>query len=461
MNPKETQKPDIVDEAIADTKKVREAMEGYALKYLTEVFKPRINSLLDNISEDETEEQFAKRLVTEEEEDDLEIPDKEEPLKDEDDNDLLDDMPIDEEPLSTEPSSMPIETSSTSKPLKVPGGTNVQIKHFDKGLEIKNEGNEEIEFDYNELSKALKEGVEIEDEDIEIDDDKSLELEEIVNLDEEICEVCGKEPCICDQIQKEEKEVVVDIDALERSQRMNRKRPLKELEVDPILDDDEENDDLELHLENNYLEDEICNIDIDEDEDKVDLELRPQTIEDIEFKDDDDDEYEYDDEDKVDKIDERIEKIIKQNKKLVQENKMLNSAINIYKENLRKSVLLNEQLMAVQRVFSATSLTRDQKKNVVKKLSETKNIREIKLVEESLRGIQKPSTKKEHLDEIKQIRHQSSASKMMKVMHEMSPLKKAIMEASGDVTKEKQILTEEVDMTPSMKSNWKQLAGIK
>lgn len=116
--------------------------------------------------------------------------------------------------------------------------------------------------------------------------------------------------------------------------------------------------------------------------------------------------------------------------KSMEENAVLAEAlktINVLKGQLKENNILNAKLLYVNKIFKAKSLTEGEKRKILEVFDKTSSIKEIKLVYESLLG----SFNKPKIAQIKESRSMGSASRSMS----NSVIKKPIVEVDAQIAR--------------------------
>jgi len=352
---------DLLREAIADAKAVRETALENAKIALEEAFTPRLQSML------------SKKIATEME--DAEKEDSEEmnrEMAEDDEEEMMDKDKMDAEERS--------DSEMGAEEMKMMGADEMEDEAPEEGEEI------EIE---DEEDEAPEEGEEvgIEDEEAEIDDMKEEEEEENDDLDLESV-LAELEADLSEEEDKEDKDEEEKVDESEKSDKDEEEKVdendvssdigKSDNKVNPKANDssatgaqgpegegkDEpagnELDDHEVVKEEEEMDDEK-DIDLDE-------VLRALS-------------EEEDAEDEADKVEEL--------KKEITETR---NVVKFMRAKLNEVNLLNAKLLFSNKLFRAFGLNNNQKLKVVENFDRTKNLREVKLVYATLaESFKKPS----------------------------------------------------------------------
>ena len=340
---------DILKEAIADAKAVREVALANAKAALEEAFTPKLQSMLSaKLSEDLNEEY---------DEDDK----MEEMYYDEDDKDNMEEMMYDEDEADEDMKEMSYDEDEADEDMKE--------SDLDEEIDL-----EEI---LNELE--LEEGKDDADEDMKEGKDDEKEMEEAV----------GYPNYRADQITK------VKADATDVNQGLNEG---EEFDLDALLEEinnlDEKKDEADEDMKESYME-----------ESEAINEVDPLTVAagvtgliaaaggltKIEMAADDPDfKRKYP---KVAKALEKLQSIGKaaadakrmQEETMAEELEETKEALEAVKTELNEVNLLNSKLLYVNRIFKANNLTEAQKLRVVETLDNAENIKEAKLIYETIK----------------------------------------------------------------------------
>ena len=330
---------DLLKEAIADAKAVRETALANAKIALEEAFTPRLKSMLSRKIEaelSEEDDEMADDETSHDEVADDEIAD-DETSHDETSHDEVDDSD-DKEPADDEMMKSEEEDDSDHADDEVAYEGEDEDKPADD--EVAYEGEEEdddldLEAVLAELESELKEEEEDEDK-----MDESEEIEESEEVTEEDAVEEGEEI--------EENDVSSDIG------KSDNKQPGKAGDSSDIG-----NADKAKHTESI---DEVDEVNEEEDEDKVDEDIDLEEVLKALTEEEDED-------DKVDEV-ATLQAEIKEHRDVV---KYLRAKLN-------EVNLLNAKLLFSNKLFRAFGLSNEQKLKVVETFDRTKNLREIKLV---------------------------------------------------------------------------------
>jgi len=343
---------DLLREAIADAKAVRETALENAKIALEEAFTPRLQSMLskkiqsemEDSEETEDSEEMNREMAEEDEEAPEESEDKIDAEEREDSEMGAEEMKMDADEMEVEDEEAPEEGEEAPE----------------EGEEAPEEG-EEIEDE-----EAPEEGEEIEDED-DLDLESVLaELEADLNEEEEEDEIDESEKSDKDEEEKvDENDVSSDIGKSDNkvnpkandSSATGAQGPEGEGKDEPAGN---ELDDHEVVKEEEEMDDEK-DIDLDE-------VLRALS-------------EEEDAEDEADKVEEL--------KKEITETR---NVVKFMRAKLNEVNLLNAKLLFSNKLFRAFGLNNNQKLKVVENFDRTKNLREVKLVYATLaESFKKPS----------------------------------------------------------------------
>tara|TARA_B100001939_G_scaffold316033_1_gene301689 strand:- start:370 stop:1530 length:1161 start_codon:yes stop_codon:yes gene_type:complete len=335
---------DLLKEAIADAKAVRETALANAKIALEEAFTPRLKSMLSRKIEaelSEEDDEMADDETSHDEVADDEIAD-DETSHDETSHDEVHDEedkePADDEMMKSE------EEDSDEEPADDEVAYEGEDEDEPADDEVAYEGEEEdddldLEAVLAELESELKEEEEDEDK-----MDESEEIEESEEVTEEDAVEEGEEI--------EENDVSSDIG------KSDNKQPGKAGDSSDIG-----NADKAKHTESI---DEVDEVNEEKDEDEVDEDIDLEEVLKALSE-------EEDDEEKVDEI-----------ATLQNELKEHRDVVKYLREKLNEVNLLNAKLLFSNKLFRAFGLSNEQKLKVVETFDRTKNLREIKLVYSTL-----------------------------------------------------------------------------
>jgi len=342
---------DLLKEAIADAKAVRETALANAKIALEEAFTPRLKSMLSRKIEAElsNEEESEDDKVADDETSHDEIADDEiaddETSHDEgeghDEEPADDEMHSEEEGHEDEPADDEVAYEGEDEDDKEPADDEVAYEG-----EEDDDDDLDLEAVLAELESELKE-----EEDDEEKMDESEEIEESEEVTEEDAVEEGEEI--------EENDVSSDIG------KSDNKQPGKAGDSSDIG-----NADKAKHTESI---DEVDEVNEEKDEDEVDEDIDLEEVLKALSE-------EEDDEDKVDEV-----------SALQNELKEHRDVVKYLRGKLNEVNLLNAKLLFSNKLFRAFGLSNEQKLKVVETFDRTKNLREIKLVystlAESFRGV--------------------------------------------------------------------------
>jgi len=332
---------DLLKEAIADAKAVRETALENAKIALEEAFTPRLKSMLSKKIEAE---------MAGDEVDDEPVDDETYEVHDEEDDAPIEDEPVEDEPVADE-----------------------------EDADGEDHGEDEKEVDESDIIEI--DGVKYAPVVSEEDDEDHKDAEE------------GE----MDEIHDEEE----DEDGVDESDELDLEAVLSELESDleETKDEEESKDDVEEStdkVEETKDEDDDSKVDETKEEDKESKEEVAESTDEVTEEEDKDDEEVDEDIDLEEVIkalseEEDTEKSNEEVLTLQSELKEHREVVTYLREKLNEVNLLNAKLLFSNKLFRAFGLSNEQKLKVVETFDRTKNLREIKLVystlAESFRGV--------------------------------------------------------------------------
>jgi len=314
----------LIKEAIADAKAVREMAVKQARAALEEAFGPRVEDLISKriTSEaddevDDTEEFDGDAEELEIEEDEFEA--EPEVSDEEEDSGLTEDE--DTSGIGTSDNKEPSNASSEESTEDLEGEIDVDTDH-DTATESDLTESDDADEDDIDLEEIIKE---LEDEADEVDDDEEFEIEE---------DESEAEPEVSEE-EEDDAEVFETDDA----------------------DDDDENGDFDSAEGDEELE---FDVEDDGDEEEIDLESLVNTSDEEEL--------------------EELNRLRKENVKLNAKLKESLSVVRLQKSRLNEINVLNAKLLFTNKVFSKFSLDDSSKIKVIENFDRAKNVREIKLI---------------------------------------------------------------------------------
>jgi hypothetical protein len=318
----------LLKEAIADAKAVRETAIANAKIALEEAFTPRLQSILSQKLQQEIEEGDDEDEVNEEYSDGAEAPDADaSDIGDGDNKQPADDANSSSDVAQGNPDT-DVETSEV--------GSEDDNTEKVSVSESEEEGDDES-IEEGEYNADGEEEVVAEEE--EEDDEDELDLESIIReLEEELSE-------------EEEADHQEELDAEEQE------------EVEDIASDAVDGHEEELHAEEEEVEDSEEE-DLDEEIDLNEI-LREMGY----GEEEEDEESEGEDEEEGNELDE-----------VKAELEEAMSTIKELKSTINEVNLLNAKLLYTNKLFRSYDLTNEQKMKVVETLDRTGNVREVKLV---------------------------------------------------------------------------------
>jgi|LWDU01.1.fsa_nt_gi hypothetical protein len=335
---------DLLKEAIADAKAVRETALANAKMALEEAFTPRLKSMLSKKIQSEIE---GEELEDEDEEveddaeydgEEVEAPEVEAPEEAyaEADEDPSDEFSDEEEIGGEEEAEAPVEGV-----IEINGVMYAPVVSEDEEAEVEDEeeefdGEEDLDLEavLRELEEELEEG---EEEDLEESDEES---DETVNEESDKSSEIGKADNKVDQV-----------DSSDVGQGPEKAAGSSSSEAGHENSEDEEVDDLTEEVETEDLEEEI------------DLE---EILKALHEEDDEED----DDSKEVDEQVSTLQSELDEHRNVV---KYLRSKLN-------EVNLLNAKLLFTNKLFRSYGLNNNQKMKVVETFDRAKNLREVKLV---------------------------------------------------------------------------------
>ena len=350
-------KKDILKDAIAQAKVLREVAVENAKTILMESFEPKINGIL------------SQKLTSEMDGDDEEENFEDDGLEETEDPGEGEEFPG----LSSDDQDVTPDLEETEDPGK--GDTFNKFSKKDQDVTpILNEDDDEFGEDEEEDLNAPE--LSTEDEDLEPDNDEDdLEFESILReLDDEMEDELPNEDSDEDEMpeglpQTEgEDEEIVGGEEFETPADEDELSTEGEEEVDIDLPGEE--DDEEINIE------ELLGEDDDNDEDDLGAEETPE----------------------AEKIGPQLESLKKQNAKLKKELSQSNAAVKVLNEQISDINILNHKLVHTVKLFRNFNLSNESKMRVVETFDRAKSVREIKLIYttlyESLKNTGMKRTKK-------------------------------------------------------------------
>ena len=342
---------DLLREAIADAKAVRETALENAKIALEEAFTPRLQSML------------SKKIATEME--DAEIEDSE---KEDSEERSMSEMDVEDEErdMEDEERDMP-EEREMSQDAEEMSHDAEEMSHDVEDEIAPEEGEDEVAPEEGEDEVAPEEGEEIEDED-DLDLESVLaELEADLNEEEEEEKVDESEKSDKDEEEKvDENDVSSDIGKADNKVNPEANDSSKTGAQGPEGEGKDEPAGNELD-DHQVVKEEEDKDDVEEDLD-LDEVLKALSEEEKE-------------EEEADKVDE-----------LKKEIKETRDVVKFMRAKLNEVNLLNAKLLFSNKLFRAFGLNNNQKMKVVENFDRTKNLREVKLVYATLaESFKKPS----------------------------------------------------------------------
>ena len=323
---------DLLKEAIADAKAVRETALENAKIALEEAFTPRLKSMLSKKIEAE---------MAGDEIDDEPVDDETYEVNDEEDDAPIEDEPVEDEPVADEPVADEEDADGEDE------------KEVDES--------DIIEIDGVKYAPVVSEEDHEDAEEGEVDEDSH---------DEE------------------------DEDGVDESDELDLEAVLSELESDleETKDEEESKDDVEEStdkVEETKDEDDDSKVDETKEEDKESKEEVAESTDEVTEEEDKDDEEVDEDIDLEEVIkalseEEDTEKSNEEVLTLQSELKEHREVVTYLREKLNEVNLLNAKLLFSNKLFRAFGLSNEQKLKVVETFDRTKNLREIKLVYSTL-----------------------------------------------------------------------------
>ena len=420
---------DLLKEAIADAKTVRETAIANAKMALEEAFTPHLKSMLSaKLSEDEVEEGFEDEITAEEMDDD---EDPEEAMHDknrrEDDDDEIDEMGHEDDEDPEE--GMHDKNRREDDDEDMDEGI-IEINGVKYAPVVEGEHEDE-----DEMEEGMHDKPRREDDDEEMDED--IDLEEVIKeLETEIAEAEESDEDLTEGEHEDDEDP---------EEGMRPKR-----EDDDEVDEDIDNLDLESvikELETEIAEAEESDDDLTEGEHEDDDEKKDESVdEEIVVEEDEEDLEEQSKssgigagDNKVNKASAGDEEDPGKGKEMKESVNAMQKELNEYKEavtflreKLHEVNILNAKLLYTNRLFKEYVLSNDQKLKIVETFDRAQTTREIKLVYSTLAESFKNG-------DIKKNRVQESAS-----------------QKTGTTKPTKKIITEESEVA----NRFKKLAGI-
>ncbi len=323
---------DLLKEAIADAKAVRETALENAKIALEEAFTPRLKSMLSKKIEAE---------MAGDEIDDEPVDDETYEVNDEEDDAPIEDEPVEDEPVADEPVADEEDADGEDE------------KEVDES--------DIIEIDGVKYAPVVSEEDHEDAEEGEVDEDSHEEEDE---------------------------------DGVDESDELDLEAVLSELESDleETKDEEESKDDVEEStdkVEETKDEDDDSKVDETKEEDKESKEEVAESTDEVTEEEDKDDEEVDEDIDLEEVIkalseEEDTEKSNEEVLTLQSELKEHREVVTYLREKLNEVNLLNAKLLFSNKLFRAFGLSNEQKLKVVETFDRTKNLREIKLVYSTL-----------------------------------------------------------------------------
>jgi hypothetical protein len=325
---------DILKEAIADAKAVREVALANAKAALEEAFTPKLQSMLSaKLSEDLNEDDQNEGMYYDEDE-----KDKMEGMHDMDEDDMDEAMDYNEdekdEDMKESNLDEEIDLEEILNELELEESEEVSEEKVDEG---KDEADEDMkEGKHEDADEDMKEGKD--------------------DIDEDIEEAVGYPNYRADQVQK------VKADATDVNQGLNEG---EEFDLDALLE-------------------EINNLDENNNEvsEEVNEEMKDEKDEDMK-------------EEVSEVVEEEVEEAVNPLAAELEETK---AALETVRGELNEVNLLNSKLLYVNRIFKANQLDESQKLRVVETLDKAESIKEAKLIYETIKDtFNVANTKKESI----------------------------------------------------------------
>jgi len=325
---------DILKEAIAEARYVRQVAYENAKAQLTEAFDPKINQALSSIIQTEAEECDAEEFEVEEA---VETPFEEEPVEEEPvEEGVLDDL---------------LKKNDKNVTGKFSGGTGNKsvTDDFKEGMDYE-DGEEPVD-DFSENSEYEEDETDLEIEAIldELDDEEDVEVEEPEFEDTPDSDAPIDVPSDDEPIEGgEEEDGDDDID----------------IDINVDADDDEE------------VEEQISDLDVDgvQDDEEVNIEELLNSLDEEEYPGKSNSEYTDKEQQKV------VESVRSQNRVLKRKLSKYNKTVTYLKNQLGEVNLLNTKLLYTTKLFKNFTLANESKTRIVDQFDRTKSIREVKLV---------------------------------------------------------------------------------
>ena len=330
---------ELLKEAIADAKAVREIAIQNARLALEEAFTPKLQSIL------------SKKLQAEME--DEEYEDTEE-LEELDASKVGTGDNVD--PASQPDTELDPETQKQTSALGAEDANNEKVDDLTEAEEDEEEFEDPTgaTYDVNEDEDEEDEELDIDVEDDEVDDEFEDEVEDEDELDLE---------SIIRELEDElddEDEVEMEYEAEEEDD--------EELDIELEDDEDEELDVDDLDVEEDM--DAEVDVDLDADDDEIDLD---EILREMGLLDEEEEEYEDDEEEVESSFESRVRELEGELGEAYDTIKSLKGTIN-------EVNLLNAKLLFANKLFRNYNLTNEQKVKVVENLDRTNSVREVKLV---------------------------------------------------------------------------------
>jgi len=342
----------LLKEAIADAKAVRETAIANAKIALEEAFTPRLQSILSQKLQQEIEGEDEEDSVEEgtyNADGEEEITAEGEEVNEEYDKDDAPDAGASD--IGDGDNKQPADDANSSSDV-AQGNPDTDVETSEVGSEDENseKAAEISEGEESEEEDSVEEGYMEDSHEEEDSVDEELDLESIIKeLEAELSE--EEEADHQEELDAEEKEEVEDI-------------------ADDAIDSHEE----EKHGEEE-VEEEMYSEEEESEEDDLDEEIDLEEIlREMGYGSDEVSEEEESEEEKEE---------VEENNELEEVKAELNEAISTIKElksTINEVNLLNAKLLYTNKLFRAYELNNDQKHKVVETLDRTKNVREVKLV---------------------------------------------------------------------------------
>ena len=323
---------DILKEAIADAKAVREVALANAKAALEEAFTPKLQSMLSaKLSEDLNEDDQNEGMYYDEDEKDEDMKEMyyDEDEKDEDMKEMDYDEDEKDEDMKESDLDEEIDLEEILNELELEESEEVSEEKVDEG---KDEADEDMkEGKMKDADEDMKEG-KMKDADEDMKEGKD-------DIDEDIEEAVGYPNYRADQIAK------VKADATDVNQGLNEG---EDFDLDALLE-------------------EINNL--DENNNEVNEEMKDEKDEDMK-------------EEVSEVVEEEVEEAVNPLAAELEETK---AALDTVRAELNEVNLLNSKLLYVNRIFKANQLDPSQKLRVVETLDKADSVKEAKLIYETIK----------------------------------------------------------------------------